>query len=196
MPPTKVRTGELRDHLLDVALDILATEGVAGVTTRAVAARARTSAPAIYELFGSKGGLVRALCFEGFGRLVEYLDRLPAPRGAVDDVAATVRSFRQFTTDNPRLFEVMYARPFESFTPGATERELGDRARSILVTRVQRCIDAETLHGDPLDIAHAVLGLSIGLATQETAGWLGSRRAARDRRWDSATKALLRGFET
>ena len=66
MPRAKQRTPELREHLLEVAIATLATDGVAGFTTRRVAERAGTSVPAVYELFVDKAGLVRAMFFEGF----------------------------------------------------------------------------------------------------------------------------------
>jgi AcrR family transcriptional regulator len=193
MAPIKVRTPELRQHLLDVAVELLAADGVSAITTRRVASRAETSAPAIFELFGDKAGLIRALFFEGFRRLLVHLDRLPPPNGDVDELVAAVNEFRSFTLENPRLFEVMYTKPFEMFAPGADERALGDACRTVLVDRAQRCVDRGHLSGDPVDIAHGLLALAIGLATQETAGWLGSTRAARDRRWAHAVGALLGG---
>ena len=69
MPRTKQRTPELRERLLAVAVDLLAEEGAAGLTARSLAARAETSAPALYELFGDKAGVVRELYFEGFRQL-------------------------------------------------------------------------------------------------------------------------------
>ena len=51
-------------------VDLLAEEGAAGLTARSLAARAETSAPALYELFGDKAGVVRELYFEGFRRLL------------------------------------------------------------------------------------------------------------------------------
>jgi AcrR family transcriptional regulator len=196
VPPAKVRTPELRQQLLDVAIDLLASDGASAITTRRVAARAKTSAAAIFELFGDKTGLVRALFFEGFRRLLAHLEQLPPARGTAQDLVAFVREFRAFTLDSPRLFEVMYNRPFETFTPGPDERALGDATRSILVERARGGVDAGLLHGDPVDIAHAVLALAIGLATQETADWLGSTPASRDRRWAQAVDALLAGYDS
>ena len=66
MPRPKQRTPELRDHVLEVALAMLAAEGAQGLTARKVAVTAGTSTPAVYELFGDKGGLVRAVFFRGF----------------------------------------------------------------------------------------------------------------------------------
>jgi AcrR family transcriptional regulator len=194
VPPAKVRTPELRQQLVDVTVDLLASEGAAAITTRRVASRANTSAPAIFELFGDKTGLVRALFFEGFRRLRAHLEELPPARGAVADLIEFVHTFRAFTLEHPALFEVMYNKPFEAFSPSTDERAVGDATRSILVDRTAACVQAGRLRGDPVDIAHAILALAIGLATQETAGWLGSTRRARDRRWEHGVDALLRGF--
>ena len=49
----------MRDRVLAAAVDLLAQEGAAGLTARSLAARAETSAPALYELFGDKSGVVR-----------------------------------------------------------------------------------------------------------------------------------------
>ncbi|MEM9035868.1 MAG: TetR/AcrR family transcriptional regulator [Actinomycetota bacterium] len=194
MPRSKERTPELRERILDHALALLAEEGVSGVTTRAVAARAGTSAPAIYELFGDKAGLVRALFFEGYERLVARFADLRPPTGRPGDIVDVAVQFRAFALDHPHLFEVMYTRPFASFAPGPEEHRMGAKAQAALVDRATRCVEAGTLRGDPVDISHALLGLGIGLATQETAGWLGRTVADRDRRWERAIDALLAGY--
>lgn len=196
MPRPKERTGELRRQLLDAALAVLADGGPAAVTTRNVAARAKTSAPAIYELFGDKAGMIRALYFEGFRRLGDAFADLPEPSGSVGDIIDAVGAFRAFTQRAPRLFEVMYTRPFEGFSPTPTEQRSGDTARSVVVDRVQGCLDTGCLEGDAVDIAHAVIGLAIGLATQETAGWLGTTSVSRERRWTDSVRALLSGYAT
>ncbi|MEU6754579.1 TetR/AcrR family transcriptional regulator [Spirillospora sp. NPDC046719] len=194
MPPAKERTPELRRHILDTAIDVLAAEGVTAVTTRRVAGLAGTSPPAIYELFGHKAGLIRELFFEGFRRLNAAFEGLGTTGDATADLAATVHAFRAFASDNPNLFNVMYNRPFDGFEPDRDERSLGDGARRFLVDRVGRCVQAGGMSGDPIDIAHALLGLAIGLATQENAGWLGSTAESRDRRWTVAVDAFIRGF--
>ncbi len=66
MPRVKQRTPELREHVLDVAIAMLAADGVTGFTTRRLAQRAQTSTPAVYELFGDKAGLLREVFFAGF----------------------------------------------------------------------------------------------------------------------------------
>ena len=194
MPRTKERTPELRRRIFDVAIDVLESEGVPGVTTRRVAALAGTSPPAIYELFGHKAGLVRELFYEGFRRLLAALEQLDVTDDPDEDVVQTVLTLRDFANANPHLFAVMYAQPFEVYMPNADERRLGDGTRQFIVGRVERCCAAGLVVGDAVDIAHGLLGLAIGLATQETAGWLGSTEAARRRRWLTAIWALLSGL--
>jgi AcrR family transcriptional regulator len=194
MPRPKQRTPELRDHVLDVALDLLARDGVPAFTARAVAGEARTSTPAVYELFGDKAGLVREVFFEGWRRLGAALRALPEtgdPRADLEQLAA---AYRAFVTEHRTLGEVMLSRPFSSFDPTEVEREAGGGVRELIVHRVRRCVDAGVLHGDPVDIAHGLVALVQGLAAAENAQRLGTSRESVDRRWELATSAMLDGL--
>jgi AcrR family transcriptional regulator len=190
----KLRTPELRERLVDVAVATLAEHGVAGFTTRRIAEGAATSVPAVYELFGDKGGLVREVYFEGFRRLGAAFDRCAPsddPRADLDQVAAI---FRAFARDNALLCEVMFSRPFADFDPGPDELRAGARVRDFIVGQVERAIAAGCVAGDARDIAHVVVALAQGLAAQEAAGWLGRTREAADRRWAVAFTALFDGL--
>jgi hypothetical protein len=59
---------------------------------------------------------------------------------------------------------------------------------------VRGCIDAGVLAGDPVDVAHALVALTQGLAAAETARRLGTSRRSIDRRWHLALTALLDGL--
>lgn len=194
MPRRKQRTPELRGRVLDAALAALASDGVPGFTARRIAGDAATSVPAVYELFGDKAGLVRAVFFEGFRRLQAELDRLEPSDDAVADLLAVVHSLRAFARANPVLTQVMFSRPFADFDPGSAEREAGAATRRAILRRVRRAVDEGAVAGDPVDVAHAVLALAQGLAAQEAAGWLGTSAASIDRRWALAATALVRGL--
>ena len=194
MPRVKQRTPELREHVLDVAIAMLAADGVTGFTTRRLAQRAQTSTPAVYELFGDKAGLLREVFFAGF-RLLR--GRLGAPAGSgapLADLISVIEILREFVRDNPVLAQVMFSRPFADFDPGPAELQAGSAVRELIVARVRRCTDAGVLAGRDADIAHVLLALVQGLAAQEAAGWLGTSRASVDRRWELATGAVLRGL--
>ena len=194
MPRAKQRTPALRDHVLAAAISILAADGVTGFTTRKVAARAQTSTPAVYELFGDKAGLVRGVFFTGFRLLRDQLGELTESGDPLPDLISVIGVLRSFMRDNPVLAEIMFSRPFADFDPGPAEARAGRAVREFVVVRVRRCTDAGILAGQDADIGHVLLALVQGLAAQEAAGWLGTSRASVDRRWAMAVRAMLDGL--
>jgi AcrR family transcriptional regulator len=194
MPRTKQRTPELRARLLASAVDLLGREGSAGFTTRSIARAADTSPPAVYELFGDRGGLIRAIFFEGFRLLGAQLATLEESADPRADLVAMTGAYRDFVRGNPELAQVMFSRPFSDFSPGGTELRKSASVRERIVAAVRRCIDSGQLAGDEVDIAHAVVALTQGLAAAETSRRLGTSKASVDRRWAVAIGALLDGF--
>src|ERR1700753_2658347 len=194
MPRPKQRTPELRDRVLQVAVSTLNQDGLSGFTTRWVAEQAGTSLPAVYELFGDKSGLVRAVFFEGFRMLGCRLLEVPETDDAVADVQRLIPVFRRFCLDYPALARVMFSRPFQDFDPGPEELAASASVRETFVGRITRCIDAGLLTGDPVDIAHVLLALAQGWAVQEGGRWLGKSKTSVNRRWDVGGTGILRGF--
>jgi AcrR family transcriptional regulator len=184
----------MRERVLQAAVQMLASDGVAEFTTRKLASQAHTSAPAVYELFGDKAGVVREVFFEGFRALGRRLEAKTPAGDPRLDLVGVIRVFRVFVRENPVLAELMFSRPFADFDPGPAERQAGDEVREFIVATVRRCIEAGVLAGDATDIAHVLVALAQGLARQETAGWLGSSQTSMDRRWDLAVTAVLRGL--
>lgn len=194
MPRAKQRTPELRDHVLQVAVEMLGNDGVAGFTTRKVAQEAETSTPAVYELFGDKAGLVREVFFEGFRLLRRYLERLEDSDDPRADLVRVTETFRTFVRENPVLSEVMFSRPFADFDPGPSELKAGSSVRQLIVGRVRRCIEAGLLVGEETDVAHVLFSLAQGLAAAEATGRLGTSRASVNRRWALGIRAVLDGL--
>ena len=194
MPRTKQRTPALRDRLLVAATDLLADEGAAGFTARSLAARAETSAPAVYELFGDKAGVVRELYFEGFRQLGVELSALAETEDPVADLWNLASAYRRFIRANRELAEVMFSRPFTDFSPGSEELAATSSVRVLIVGRVRRCIDAGRLRGDETDVAHVLVALIQGMAFAEAAGRLGTSTESIERRWRLAIGAALNGF--
>ena len=59
-----------RAQLMEVAAELLATQGPDAVTTRSVALAAGVQAPTIYRLFGDKSGLLDAVVEHGWASYV------------------------------------------------------------------------------------------------------------------------------
>jgi AcrR family transcriptional regulator len=194
MPRAKQRTQHLREHVLQVAVGMLESEGVPGFTARRIAQEAETSMPAVYELFGDKAGLVREVFFEGFRLLRRRLDRLEESADARAGLVGVMEAFRVFVRENPVLADVMFSQPFADFDPGPAEHEAGNAVREFIVARVRRCLAEGLVAGDATDIAHVLIALVQGLCAQEGAGWLGRSSASIERRWRLAIDAMLRGL--
>jgi AcrR family transcriptional regulator len=194
MPRKKLRTPELRQRLRDAAVEVLAREGPGGFTTRGVAGAAETSTPAVYELFGDKAGLVREVFFEGFRVLCRQLEATPKTDGPVADLRTLGVAYRAFVNERPQLARVMFSRPFSDFDPGPSESEASGSVRTLIVSRVQRCIDAGEIDGDATDLAHALVALIQGLAEAEISRRLGTSQGSVDRRWELAIDAMLAGL--
>ena len=194
VPRRKLRTPELKRQLTDAALEVLVREGPAGFTTRGVAGVAETSTPAVYELFGDRGGLVREVFFEGFRVLRSRLAATPETGDPVADLKALGVAYRAFINEKPQLARVMFSQPFSDFDPGASELQAGASVRTLIVGRVQRCIDAGELEGDTTDIAHGLVALIQGLGEAEISRRLGTTRRSIDRRWRLAIEAMLAGL--
>ena len=194
MPRTKERTPELRDRVLAVAMDLLAEQGARGLTARALAARAGTSAPAVYELFGDKSGVVRELYFEGFRRLGVQLAALPETADPLADLWELATAYRRFVRNNRELAEVMFSRPFTDFSPGPDDLAATASVRILIVGRVRRSIEAGRLRGDETDVADVFVALLQGMAFAEAAERLGTSTESVERRWRLAVGTLLNGF--
>ncbi|MET8425322.1 TetR/AcrR family transcriptional regulator [Nocardia sp. NPDC004860] len=194
MPRAKQRTPELREQLLTAAVGLLARDGVAGFTARTIANQAGTSTPALYELFGDKAGLVRAVYFEGFRLLRAHLDEVPRTTDPRADLEAVMHAYREWMLDNRELAEIMFARPFTDFDPGPEELKRSAALRVFIVDLVQRCVDAGVVRGDATDIAHVVVALVQGMAAAEAARRLGGTTESVDRRWALALNSVLNGL--
>jgi AcrR family transcriptional regulator len=194
MPRPKQRTPELKERVLAVAVELLADEGASGLTTRSLAARADTSPAALYELFGDKSGVVRALHDEGFRRLTAELSDLAETPDPLADLWALATAYRRFVRMNRDLAAVMFTRPFAEFSPGAKELAATGSARHVIAARVRRCIESGRLRGDEADVASVLEALLQGMAFAEGAGRLGSSTESVERRWRLGIGAALNGL--
>lgn len=190
----KLRTTDLRDELLRSAVALVERDGPAALRARHVASAAGTSTGALYELFGDKTGLVRAIFFEGFSLLADRLDAVAATDHSRGDVIALLAESRHFALERPMLFEVMYARPFGEFDPSPDDLRAGRRIYDLIVRSVKRWIAEAGGACDPVDAAHALVALNRGLIASELAGLLGRSERSRERRWRLSVNALLDGL--
>ncbi len=182
--------------LLAAAEQLVADDGVAGLSVRRVAAAAGTSARAVYSLFGSKDGLVAALgahAFDLLGERVAALGLTDDP--AADLVVAGVVGFRPFVLEHPPLFELAVQRVNVPIEVSAQFRGAAARALVQVLLRLER-LEAEGLLGgrDVREAAAQFHGLCEGLAGLELRGVLAPDVA--EHVWRDGLGALVTGFAT
>src|ERR1700742_35997 len=195
MPRAKQRTNDLRERGITAAVDLLAEEGPAGLTTRNFARRVDASIPAVYEVFGDKAGIIREVFFQGFRMLGDALSAIPETDDPIEGLRRLAQGYREFVIANPQLAQVMFSRPFADFDPTTADNKAGVKVQKIFVARAKVAIAAGLIDGDPTDVAHVFFGLFEGLAAAEGAQRLGSSKAARDRRWDLGLEVLFNGLK-
>ncbi|MBI2255448.1 MAG: WHG domain-containing protein [Proteobacteria bacterium] len=107
---TSYHHGNLRAALLKAALEILEREGLAGLTLRKVAARARVSHAAPAHHFPTLKALETALATIAFERFRDAMAtaRAAAANDAAAQISAAGEGYLTFARENPALFRLMF----------------------------------------------------------------------------------------
>jgi AcrR family transcriptional regulator len=190
VPPAKQRTASLRQALVEQAMAGVEREGLDALQARRLAAAAGTSTAALYELFGDKRGLVRAVVFDGFRQLRERLEAVALSDDRRADVVALLAAWRDFARDHPALYDLMHSRPLADFAPSKDDRRSAAAVYDLVVSRVGRWLSDAIA----VDAAHVLVALNGGLIARERAGVLGSTAKSRDHRWRFAVDVALDGL--
>jgi AcrR family transcriptional regulator len=102
--------GDLRNALLNTALEVLEDEGFSGVTLRAIAAKAGVSHAAPAYHFPTLKALVTAMCTIGFERFEKSMAdaRASAPQDPRSQMQAASDGYVAFAKAEPELFRLMF----------------------------------------------------------------------------------------
>jgi AcrR family transcriptional regulator len=122
---------EVRQHVLEVAADILEREGAQAVSTRSVAAAAGVRAASLYQLFGDKDALLTALARYAFDLYLTDKQTL----GETDDPVADMRrgwdAHVDFGLRHPAFYLLMYGSDRPGRRPPAAD-QAADQLRGFL----------------------------------------------------------------
>src|SRR5947208_6699542 len=116
---------ETIEEVLDVAVDLMGEQGVAGLSIGEVARRMGIRPPSLYVYFDSKNDLYDAL-FERGARLVlahmQELNRglLVGPNASLEEQLLTAaNSFCRWAVEHPAYTQLLFWRPVPGFEPSA-----------------------------------------------------------------------------
>jgi len=168
-----VRGADTRRRLIETAIEVFATHGYDGTSTRLLAERAGVNLPAIQYHFGSKEGLYRAVV----GYIADYIEAHMAPVGArVKAAFAAGKPSRKVTLALlTELLENLVALIFEG---GRGDSHASVESRKLFIARaeVERSAALESLYatmrrcvGEP---CAALVARLIGRSLKDEQTWL------------------------
>lgn len=108
------------EEVLDVAVEVMAEQGVAGLTLGEVARRMGIRPPSLYVYFDGKHALYDALFERGWRTLQEDLRLVEVALDRTDPVAAVhagARAFVRWAVEHPAYSALMFWRPVPGFVP-------------------------------------------------------------------------------
>lgn len=116
--PTKARYhhGDLRNALVEAAVDLVAARGVQGFSLREAAREVGVSPAAAYRHFDDRSALLTAVAVDGMGRLATLMEQamaaVPGRRGTAPHATAAFgamgAAYVEFAVRHPSHFRVMF----------------------------------------------------------------------------------------
>jgi AcrR family transcriptional regulator len=99
---------EVREKILDAALEFFATEGVEGVTMRALADAIEYTPPVIYSHFRDKDAIIRELCNRQLRALAKHFASIAGVADPVERLRGVGRAYVDFALEHPSHFRFMF----------------------------------------------------------------------------------------
>ncbi len=117
------RREETIEEILEVAVELMAEQGAAGLSLGEVARRMGIRTPSLYGYFDSKNALYDAIFERGWQLLAAEMDRLPDPPTHRADLPAYAlaygEAFVRWSVENPAYTQLMAWRPVPGYEPSA-----------------------------------------------------------------------------
>ncbi|MGF1503877.1 MAG: TetR/AcrR family transcriptional regulator [Anaerolineae bacterium] len=114
------RRQQMRDAILQHALDVMEERGVAGLSLGEVARRLGVKTPSLYEYFPNKKAVYDALFRMGYEQFRLEMRRLQEalPDGSMRArLRSIMAGFFTFALENRALYQLMFERPVPGFVP-------------------------------------------------------------------------------
>ena len=114
MPQTETTAGDTpardpRREILDAASELLYEGGADGLTIRRLALRCGYTAPAIYQIFGDKAGLLDAVLREAIDELIKRIDNVPDHSEPKERLRMQFREIVRFGREHPTNYRLIEA---------------------------------------------------------------------------------------
>ena len=163
---TSYHHGDLKNALINAGVEILAKEGIEGLSLRKVAQHAGVSHNAPYFHFPDKQSLIAAISTEGFKQLYAALDAviLAYPDQPKQQLQEGALAYVQFAMKHTDTFKTMFSGVLEKEKSYPAYVEISQKTFQLVVNVVRVCQGAGILHlSKPEVMAVAVWGQIHGI---------------------------------
>lgn len=154
---------ELRARLVAAAHELVQEEGYDGLTIRKLAKRVGYAPMSVYSYFADKQDILLALAEDAFATLARRIESQPSD-DPVEALRVVMREYAAFGLGNRNEYRTVFmtekTRPPEGKT--FEEMEADNPAMKALIDRVEACIAAGKLKGDPYAIANMLWAVGHG----------------------------------
>ena len=178
--------GNLREALVEAALELLHEGGAEALSLRAAARRAGVSAMAPYRHFADKEALLAAVAAHGFTLLAARLAEADTAPDPVDALVAQGVAYVRFACEDPDRFRLMFGAAQPAGHPDL--RAAGGTGYAILARRVATLADESRRD----DLTLACWSLVHGLASLLVDGQVPGCGLASEAMAERVTRLLLR----
>jgi AcrR family transcriptional regulator len=154
MSPTPYHHGDLKNALIKAGTEILASEGLGGLSLRKVAKQAGVSHAAPYSHFRDKQALIAAISTEGFKQLHSQIESVKEIYQADPEtlLVETAWAYVQFALNAPDRFKLMFSSVLEKEKEYPDFVEISRKNFRQLVEIVEICQGAEILKSGDSDL--------------------------------------------
>jgi AcrR family transcriptional regulator len=146
--------GDLKNALIAAGIEILANEGVSGLTLRKAARVAGVSHAAPYAHFTDKQALIAAISTAGYRRFLAQIEEITA-HFASDPVQQFIEgawAYMKFALEDPAHFRITFSGVVSNEKDYPALVEASEQSFAIVVGIVTRCQAAGRLSPEPPDL--------------------------------------------
>lgn len=153
----------LRSDLIEAARQLVQEEGYDGLTIRKLARRVGYAPMSVYSYFADKQDILLALAEDRFAILARRIEENTSD-DPIEALRAVMTEYAAFGLGNPNEYRIVFmtekTRPPEGMT--FEELDASNPAMLALLGRVEGCIAAGRLKGDPFAIATMLWSIAHG----------------------------------
>jgi AcrR family transcriptional regulator len=162
--------GDLKNALIKAGIEILAEEGVGGLSLRKAARKAGVSHAAPYSHFADKQGLIAAIASDGHRRIHEQIEAVleTYPNDPLRLLARAAWAYVCFGLDFPAHYKITFSGTLEDEHQHPEFVEFSQRNFQVLKDIVAQCRAAGVLQAEGMDLdlqAVSLWGLTHGLVS-------------------------------